>query len=159
MNGMKCHHHGVAMLKNYTISPSQGQGDASITWLPHQMETFSALLAIYARNSPHKSQWRGAFMFSLICAWIEDWVNNLEAGDLGCHRVHYGVVVMKGNGTTLPTLCAEFCKPLVPLQRGPIYYITRRTAVTYKQNINQILTNKNTPYLALTEKLCSVCGE
>ena len=26
-------------------------------------------------NSPHKGQWRGAFMFSLICAWINDWVN------------------------------------------------------------------------------------
>ena len=25
-------------------------------------------------NSPHKGQWRGALMFSLICAWINDWV-------------------------------------------------------------------------------------
>ena len=33
-------------------------------------------------NSPHKGQWRGALMFSLICAWITDWVNNREAGDL-----------------------------------------------------------------------------
>ena len=24
-------------------------------------------------NSPHKSQWRGALMFSLICAWINAW--------------------------------------------------------------------------------------
>ena len=24
-------------------------------------------------NSPHKGQWRGALMFSLICAWINDW--------------------------------------------------------------------------------------
>ena len=34
------------------------------------------------RNSPHKDQWRGALMFSLICAWINGWVNNREAGDL-----------------------------------------------------------------------------
>ena len=27
-------------------------------------------------NSPHKGQWRGDLMFSLICAWINDWVNN-----------------------------------------------------------------------------------
>ena len=27
-------------------------------------------------NSPHKGQWRGALMFSLICAWINGWVNN-----------------------------------------------------------------------------------
>ena len=33
-------------------------------------------------NSPHKGQWRGALMFSLICVWINAWVNNREAGDL-----------------------------------------------------------------------------
>ena len=27
-------------------------------------------------NSPHKGQWRGALMFSLICVWINGWVNN-----------------------------------------------------------------------------------
>ena len=32
-------------------------------------------------NSPHKGQWRGALMFSVIYAWINDWVNNGEAGD------------------------------------------------------------------------------
>ena len=25
-------------------------------------------------NSPHKGQWRGALVFSLICAWINGWV-------------------------------------------------------------------------------------
>ena len=44
-------------------------------------------------NSPHKGQWRGALMFSLICAWINGWVNNREAGDLRCHRAHYDVIV------------------------------------------------------------------
>ena len=29
-------------------------------------------------NSPHKGQWRGAQIFSLICAWINGWVNNRE---------------------------------------------------------------------------------
>ena len=42
----------------------------------------------------HKGQWRGALMFSLICARINDWVNNREAGDLRCHRGHNGVIVM-----------------------------------------------------------------
>ena len=32
--------------------------------------------------SPHKGQWRGALMFSLIFARIKGWVNNGEAGDL-----------------------------------------------------------------------------
>ena len=55
----------------------------------------SALLAICAGNSLHKGQWRGAFMFSLICAWINLWVNNREAGDLRRHRAHYDVIVMQ----------------------------------------------------------------
>ena len=46
-------------------------------------------------NSPHKGQWRGALMFSLICVWINGWVNNREAGDLRRYRVHYDVAVMK----------------------------------------------------------------
>ena len=49
-------------------------------------------------NSPHKSQWRGALMFYLICAWIHAWVNNGEAGDLRRHRAHYDVVVMWRDG-------------------------------------------------------------
>ena len=70
------------------------------SWWRHQMETFSALLAICAGNSPvpvnspHKDQWRGALMFSLISVWINDWVNNREAGDLRCYRSHYDVTVM-----------------------------------------------------------------
>ena len=45
-------------------------------------------------NSPHKGQWRGALMFTLICARINGWVNNGEAGDLRRYRVHYDVTVM-----------------------------------------------------------------
>ena len=41
-----------------------------------------------------KGHWRGALMFSLICAWINDWVNNREAGDLRRHRGHNDVNVM-----------------------------------------------------------------
>ena len=46
-------------------------------------------------NSPHKGQRRGALIFSLICAWINSWVNTREAGDLRRHRAHYDVTVMK----------------------------------------------------------------
>ena len=69
-------------------------------WWRHEMETFSALLAICAGNSPvpvnspHKGQWGEALMFSLICVWINGWVNNREAGDLRRHRAHYDVIVM-----------------------------------------------------------------
>ena len=45
-------------------------------------------------NSPHKGQWRGALMFSLICVWINGWVNNREAGELRPYRAHYNVIVI-----------------------------------------------------------------
>ena len=48
-------------------------------------------------NSPHKSQWRGALMFPLICGWA----NNREAGDLRRHRAHYDVSVMVRGKVTL----------------------------------------------------------
>ena len=45
-------------------------------------------------NSPHKGQWRGALIFSFISAWINGWVNNLEADDLRRQCAHYDVTVM-----------------------------------------------------------------
>ena len=69
-------------------------------WRRHQMETFSALLALCVGNSPvnspHNSLCRGALMFSLICEWINNWVNNRETGYLIHHRAHYDVIVMSG---------------------------------------------------------------
>ena len=77
-----------------------------LTWLQHnarwchQMETLSALQTLCAGNSPvtgefpAQRQWRGALMFSLICAWINGWVNKPEAGELRRHRAPYDVTVM-----------------------------------------------------------------
>ena len=45
-------------------------------------------------NSLHTGQWRRALMFSLICARINGWANNREAGNLRRHRAHYDVIVM-----------------------------------------------------------------
>ena len=78
------------------------QDQISLAWWRHQMETFSELLALCAGNSPvtgefptqSKGQWRGALMFSLICALINGLVNDREAGDLRRHRAHYDVIVM-----------------------------------------------------------------
>ena len=43
-------------------------------------------------------------MFSLICVWINSWVNNGEDGDLGRHRPHYDVIIMEiaTNGKNQP---------------------------------------------------------
>ena len=64
------------------------------------METFSALLAIRASNSPVTGEFPaqrpvtrsvdGFFELRLN----EGWVNNREAGDLRRHRTHYDVTVM-----------------------------------------------------------------
>ena len=66
------------------------------------MEIFSELQVLCEGNppviggfslvdSPHKGQWRGDLMFSLICAWTNGSANNQDAGDLSRHRAHYGV--------------------------------------------------------------------
>ena len=53
-------------------------------------------------NFPHKGQWRGTLMFCLICVWINDCVNNREAGDLRrCHTL-YEVIVMLMVSETSP---------------------------------------------------------
>ena len=61
-------------------------------------------------NSPHKGQWRGALMFSFICAGINGWVNNGEAGDLRRHRAHYDTTVIQIK------ICAEY-RDMLPRPR------------------------------------------
>ena len=70
------------------------------SWWRHPMETFSVLLAICAGNSPALGEFAAqrpvtrSFDVSLMCVWINDWVNNREAGDLRRNRAHYDVIVM-----------------------------------------------------------------
>ena len=60
-------------------------------------------------NSPHKGQWHGALMFSLICVWINGWVNNREAGDLRRSRAHYDIIVMiRGLKSSIPIFVVLF---------------------------------------------------
>ena len=73
----------------------------TFSWWRHQWNHFSRYWPIFVRgihrspvNSPHKGQWRGALMFSLISVWIHNWVNSGEAVDLRRHRAHYDVTVM-----------------------------------------------------------------
>ena len=72
-------------------------------------------------NSPHKGQWRGALMFTLICARIDGWVNNREAGDLRRYRPHYNVIVMT---QTLSFMNVPKCSPYSVVvhcdRRGPL---------------------------------------
>ena len=40
-------------------------------------------------DSPNKDQWRGALLFSLICAWTNGWANYRDDDYLRRHRAHY----------------------------------------------------------------------
>ena len=57
-----------------------------------------------AVNSPHKGQWRADLMLSLKGTWVNAWVNDREAGDLGRHHAHYDVIVMKYLSHNMPSL-------------------------------------------------------
>ena len=88
-------------------------GSQILTWSwCRQMETYSALLTLYEGDpldSPHKGQWRGALMFSLICAWTNGWANSRDTGDLGCHHALYDVTVMSNH-------CSRKCICKLPPQ-------------------------------------------
>ena len=60
-------------------------------------------------NSPNKGQWHGALMFSLICTWVNSWINNREAVDLRCHHTNYDVTAMKK--TLLKVFSSAECQP------------------------------------------------
>ena len=81
-------------------SSKSGAFLCKFTWWRHQMETFPRYLpfvrGIYRSpvNFPHKGQWRGPLMFSLICAWTNGWVNNRYFSDLIRQCAHYDVTVM-----------------------------------------------------------------
>ena len=70
-------------------------------WWRHQMETFSAWLALCAGNSPVSSEFPaqrpmtqsfGVFFDLRLNQRLRK--NNREAGDLRRHRAHYDVIVM-----------------------------------------------------------------
>ena len=79
---------------------SRGSNNA---WWRHQMKTFPRywpfVLGILRSpvNSTHKGRWRGALIFSLICAWTNGLVNSRNDGDLRRHRAHYDVSVMENS--------------------------------------------------------------
>ena len=85
-------YHAVSVVRN--CLPMQFHVDV-IKWknFPHYWP-FVWVIHRSPVNSLHKGQWRGALMFSLICARINGWVNNGEAGDLRRHQAHYDAIVM-----------------------------------------------------------------
>ena len=126
------------------------------------METFSALLALCAGNSPvpvnspHKGQWRGALMFSLICARIKVWVNNGEASNLRRNRAHYDVTVMSewmAMGIPLKTDWTKIVKALdISLHKIVLVGVSRCFGA-YGQNATMPLT-LTALFLTLSQVIC-----
>ena len=93
--GLKMQQKCPAYILRYDVWYYWKEHTIHMAWWRQQMETFSTLLAHVTGNhwslvnSPHKGQWYAALMFSLICTWINSWVNNREAGDLRCPCAHY----------------------------------------------------------------------
>ena len=43
---------------------------------------------------PHRGHWRGAWVFSLICALTSVWANNQDAGGVRRNGAHYDVIAI-----------------------------------------------------------------
>ena len=61
-------------------------------------------IGLHSNVFSHKSQWRGALIFSLICVWTNSWANNQDSGDLKRHRAHFDVTVVTAG---LFSICSE----------------------------------------------------
>ena len=85
-------------------------------------------------NSPHKGQWRGALMFSLIFTRINGWVNNRKAGDLRRNRAHYDVSVMRD----FENNCMYILHAIVSIDDTPWFNCSRGMSAT--NILSQFLT-------------------
>ena len=80
-----------------------GRQKCIIPWWRHQMETFSAILALCEGNPlviggfPSQKTTTRRFDVSAVCAWTYSSLNNRNAGDLRRHRARYDVFVMHWN--------------------------------------------------------------
>ena len=72
------------------------------SWWRHQMETFSAILALCAGNSPVTGEFPSQrpvtqssdIFFGLLYAETNGWINNRDAGGLRRHCAHYDATIM-----------------------------------------------------------------
>ena len=93
---MDSNHKGAGMRKYFHVMTSLWVSHDDVIKWKHFPRYWPFVRGIHRSpvNTPHKGQWRGALMFSLICVCMNDWLNNREAGDLRRYHAHYDVTVM-----------------------------------------------------------------
>ena len=94
---------------------------------------------------PHKGQWWGDLVFSLICVWINGWVNNREAGDLTRYRVHYDVTVMRNTPYSSPVIYGVFV----------VAILMKKVRVTIDQSHKS--HNASVPYPTMQHFVTEMC--
>ena len=77
-------------------------------------------------DSPHKGQWCGAFVFSLICTLTNGWINNQDPGDLRLHHTYYDISVMKFIGPPIRSRCFTASLHLFPCFSIKTVFLGRR---------------------------------
>ena len=90
--------HSTGWIRKHNLSSMFLMTSSNWKMFPHYWP-FARGIHWSSVNSPHKGQSRGPLLLSLICAWINAWVNNRVAGDLRRHCAHYDVTVMLNFGT------------------------------------------------------------
>ena len=88
-------HHGACSSYRASLPVHRNAPDDVIKW-KHFPRNWPFVRGIHrSRWIPHtKASDAELWCFSLICVWINGWVNNREAGDLRRDRGHYDVIVM-----------------------------------------------------------------
>ena len=103
------------------------------------METFSALLALCAGNSPVTGQFHAQRPVTRSFEVFFDlrWVNNREAGDLRRQRAHYGVIVMENMQIALIYWCGLFRSLFIsPLVKNCLTFNPLRPSDAYMRQYN-----------------------
>ena len=110
-------------------------------------------------SSPHKGEWHGALVFCLICAWINGWAHNRDAGDLRRHSAHYDVTAMILIHSTdiliIQVPVKQFWKRCVTNSRQSVTnYHTSKQCKTQWIQPKYHITQRMQPKQAITQRNC-----
>ena len=81
-------------------------------------------------------------MFSLICVWINGWINNREAGDLRRYRHHYDVIVMLIRNVSMALFKTGVVSPWLT------QWIYGSFALSHRDDINSLRPRPNRRHFA-----------